>query len=143
MKQLLKFPLVVAMAMCGMPGAAQDALFSANSKARGAPFEISISETQREATKSVLSVPGFHARSAPASRWLMCGFTELAIQRGFEFWSVMYPAEGSELLILGLSNSSKALPKDLMGDDYVAERVLGNGMVPVEKFVKFCGLRRE
>ena len=63
----------------------------------------------------MLTVPGFHERTAPASRWLMCAYTELAIQRGFNFWSALMPPEGSEVLILGLSNSAKTPPKGLAG----------------------------
>lgn len=134
--------LGIALALAGSLASAnaQDGpLFSASSKAQGAPFDLLATETQRLPSKSYLSVPGFHGRSAPASRWLMCVYTALAVQRGFSHWFVVYPAEGSDRVVLAFSNSPTASPLELLEADYVKERAIGNAMVPVEKMAMLCG----
>ena len=123
------------------PSFSQLPMYTLSSKAHGAPFDLVVTEIKREETNSQLSVSGFHNRTAPGSRWLMCVYTELAIMRGFKYWSVMYPAEGSETLIVGFSNSATTSPKDVIGPQYVKERILGDPMSPVEAYVAFCGFR--
>jgi hypothetical protein len=73
----------------------------------------------------------------------MCAYTDLTIKRGFAYWSVLYPVEGNEQLIAAFSNSEHISPKDLFGPEYAEERVIGTGMMPVEKLTQFCGLRRQ
>ena len=134
--------LLVGAVLTPLAASAQTALYSASSKSQGAPFDITATETSRESNRSRLSVPGFHTRTAPAARWLMCVYTDLAFKRGFTHWVVAYPPDGSEIIVLGLSNAPEASPKELLGPDYAEERMLGKGMVPVEKFIAFCGLRK-
>ena len=121
---------------------AQVPMYSLSSKAHGAPFDLVVTEIKREETNSQLSVSGFHNRTAPGARWLMCVYAELVIMRGFKYWSVMYPDEGSETLIVGFSNSATTSPKEVIGPQFAKERVVGDQMMPVEKFVTFCGMRR-
>jgi hypothetical protein len=116
-------------------------LFTASSKAQGAQFDLVVTETQRFSDKSYLDVPGFHDRTAPGSRWLICTYTALAVERGFSHWYVVYPPEGSNRLVVAFSNASTASPSQLLGPDYVKELGVGDGMVPVEKMAGFCGIK--
>lgn len=116
-------------------------LFTASSKSQGASFDLVVTETQRFPEKSYLNVPGFHSRTAPGARWLMCAYTALAVERGFSYWYVVYPPEGSSRLVVALSNSSTALPSQLLGSDYVKELEIGDGMMPVEKMAGFCRIK--
>lgn len=131
--------LVVGFVTAHAAGAAE--LFSASSRAQGAPFDLVVTETQRFPEKSYLTVPGFHDRTASGARWLMCAYTALAVERGFSHWYVVYPPEGSSRLVVALSNSSEASPSQLLGSDYVKELGMGDGMIPVEKMASFCGIK--
>ena len=115
---------------------------SASSKAQGAPFDLLVAETERAPTKSYLSVPGFHERTAPGARWLMCAYTALAVERGFSYWYVVYPAPTSSRVVVGLSNLANASPAEVLGPDYVKEHAVGEGMMPVERMATFCGIKR-
>lgn len=140
---ILSARFVVACAVIlAQPVFAQSSLYTVSAKAQGAPFDLVVTETKREPSKSFLSVPGFHKRTAPGSRWLMCAYTDLAVKRGFSHWIVVYPAENSEVLVVGFSNSPSALVKELLGENFAKERTLGESVVPVEKFFPMCGMRR-
>jgi hypothetical protein len=134
--------LVVCALLVTQPVLGQSALYTVSSKAQGAPFDLVVTETKREPNKSFLSVPGFHNRTAPGARWLMCAYTDLAVKRGFSHWVVVYPPENNEVLVLGLSNSPGASVKELLGNDFSKERVLGETVMPVEKLFPMCGMPR-
>jgi len=137
-------PRIAALAslVCAVTAAQGVPLFSASSKAQGASFDLVVTETQRLPTKSYLTVPGFHERTAPGARWLMCAYTALAMERGFSHWFVVYPPEGSSRVVVGLSNSPGASPLLLLGSDYVQSLAVGEQMMPVEKMAAFCGIKR-
>ncbi len=134
--------VVVCALLLAQPVFAQSSLYTVSSKAQGATFDLVVTETKREPSKSFLSVPGFHKRTAPGSRWLMCAYTDLAVKRGFSHWIVVYPAENSEVLVVAFSNSPNASLKELLGENFAKERTLGESVVPVEKFFPMCGMRR-
>lgn len=134
--------MALALWAVALSAAAQAKLFSASSRAQGAPFDLVVTELRREADKSYISVPGFHGRSAPGSRWLMCAYTDLAIQRGFSHWAVMYPEQDKELLVVAFANSQASTPESLFGDEYRKDHVLAEHLVPVDRFAPFCGIRR-
>lgn len=134
--------LVACALLFAQPVLGQSALYTVSSKAQGAPFDLVVTEIQREPNKSFLSVPGFHKRTAPSARWLMCAYTDLAVKRGFSHWVVVYPPETSEVLVVGFSNSSNASVKELLGEDFDKERTLGESVIPVEKVFPMCGMRR-
>jgi hypothetical protein len=121
---------------------AQPKLYAVNSKAQGAPFDLVVTEIKREPNKSFISVPGFHNRTAPGSRWLMCAYTDMALKRGFSHWVVVYPPADSETLVVGFSNSASTPIPALLGTDYNKERVMGETLMPVEKLFAMCGMRR-
>src|SRR4051812_19623855 len=68
-------------------------------------FDLTVTETRRTDRTSILNVPGFHSRSAQASRWLMCAYTDLAVKRGFSYWAVAYPQPPSEDVLVGFPAS--------------------------------------
>lgn len=126
--------------LCCATSAAEEPSFRASSRAQGADFDLSVTEIKRGAYTSYLHVPGFHERTAAASRWLMCAYTDLAIKRGFKYWTALYPVEGKDVVIVALAQTTLATPKSLLGDDYDEARLLGKEITPVERFRAFCGL---
>jgi hypothetical protein len=122
--------------------APSEELFQASSKAQGAPFDLVVTETQRLPGKSYLQVPGFHERTAAGARWLMCACTALALQRGYSHWFVVYPPAGSEQLVVGLAQSDAADAREVLGSDYVRERLVRESAMPVALMAGFCGLKR-
>lgn len=128
--------------LIAMPVFGQPSLYTVSSKDQGASFDLVVTETKREPNKSFLFVPGFHNRTAPGARWLMCAYTDLAIKRGFSNWVVVYPPANSEDLVLGFSNSPNISVKELLGKDFNKERTLGDSMMPVEKLFPMCGMSR-
>jgi len=134
--------LVACALVLAQPVLAQPSLYTVSSKTQGAPFDLVVTETEREPSKSFLSVPGFHKRTAPGARWLMCVYTDLAVKRGFSHWMVVYPPENSEVLVVGFSNAPNASVRELLGLDFNKERTLGDSVVPVEQLFPMCGMRR-
>ena len=121
---------------------AEPTLYSVSSKAQGAPFDLVVTEVKREPTKSIISVPGFHNRTAPGARWLMCAYTDLAVKRGFSHWVVVYPRPDSEVLVVGFANTSGMPVQGLLGTDYDKTRLVGEDLMPVEKMFAMCRMRR-
>jgi hypothetical protein len=72
----------------------------------------------------------------------MCAFTDLTIKRGFSYWQVIYPPSDSNVIILGLANSPNASAKEIFGNEYDKERVLGKDFSSIEPFIRLCGMRR-
>jgi len=122
---------------------AETPLYSMSSKSQGALFDLVVTEIKREPNKSYISVPGFNDRTAPEARWLMCVYTDLALKRGFSYWTVVYPPANSDILVIGLTNTPIITVEGLLGKDYDNERILGGTLAHVEKFFPMCGMRRE
>lgn len=134
--------IAVAVFVVSLSAFAQHALYSASAKAQGASFDLTFTEIKREPAKSFVVVPGFHVRTAAGSRWLMCAYTDIALKRGFSYWSVVYPEAGKDVLVIGFANTPAAQPEQLFGSDFAADRVLGKDMTPTAQFMAFCGMRR-
>jgi hypothetical protein len=118
----------------------EGALYTASAASKQLPFEMTVSEVRRTPTKSYLLIPGFRHRTAPQARWSMCIFTDLAMARGFKYWAVVYPPEqpAEEQLVVALSNDGNASPAELLGTDYVQERMLDDEMTAASVLLKFC-----
>ena len=142
MNRLCTFIVSIALTIYSVSALPQTPLYTVSSKAQGAPFDLVVTEIKRDAQRSYLRVPGFHNRTAPGARWLMCAYTDLAIKRGFSHWSVMYPEESNDVLVVAFSNSLSALPKELFGSEFSKERILGDGMMPITNLLAFCGMER-
>jgi hypothetical protein len=116
-----------------------DKLYVAKSKDQGAPFDLTLVEVKRDASRSTIQVPKFHSRTAAGSRWLMCMYNDLAAKRGFKYWTVIYPLEPGETFPIAFyQNASENVPK-LLGTDFVAERAFPPQPMSVEKWhEKLC-----
>jgi hypothetical protein len=143
--RLIKIAVVTALVIVGTVTAAASAasLYSVRSKDQGAPFDLVVTETKREPSKSFLSIPGFHKRSAAGSRWLMCAYTDLAIQRGFKYWIVIYPEEPNETLIVGFPQSANEDITKTLGSEFSAGKVMPDTPASVDIMAtRLCGMRR-
>lgn len=105
-------------------------------------FDLVATEIQRLPNRSHLQVPGFHERTAPGARWLMCAYTALAVERGFSHWFVVYPPQDSIRLVVGLTNDANASPEQVLGSDFSKERLVGDKAMPVARMAAFCGIKR-
>lgn len=113
-------------------------LFSVSSAERGiSAFDYKVTEIKRTEDYSVLEIPGFQNRTANASRWMMCMYTELAFSRNKEMWSAIYTDNSGELITI-------VFPQSTSLNDPAFDKVdlLGTQpqIVPVNTFKKFCGL---
>ncbi|WP_215395509.1 hypothetical protein [Rheinheimera oceanensis] len=113
-------------------------LFTMSSKERGiTAFDYVVTEVARENGYSTLNIPGFQQRSAPASRWMMCVYTELAIERKSTLWAAIYNDNTGDTVTVVFPQSDSL-------DDPAFANVDALGAAPqimsVINFIKFCGL---
>lgn len=122
---------------------AKESLYVARSRDQGVTaFDLTVTETKREPNKSFLSVPGFHKRSAAGSRWLMCTYTDLAIKRGFKYWSVIYPEEGNEIVVVGFPKSQDENISKTIGSEFSEKNVVPEKPAAVDVLAgTLCGMR--
>lgn len=114
-------------------------LYVAKSRVHGAPFDLTLIEVARYASRSTIEVPTFHNRTAAGSRWLMCMYNDLAAKRGFKYWTVIYPLEPSETFPIAFYQAESENVSKLLGADFVAERAFPPLPVSVEKwYEKLC-----
>lgn len=69
----------------------------------------------------------------------MCVYTELALDRGFSHWGVVYPKPNDDTVLVGFSTSADTPVTEVFGEHYDATRSLGD-MMPVVNFIPLCGL---
>ena len=143
MKRIALIFQITALALSStLAGAASPdiAIYSASSRQKGLPFDMTVTETRRTPTKSYLRIPGFNSRTSVQARWVMCVFADVAVKRGFKYWTVVYPPEkpGDDQLVVAFSNSAAADPKILLGQDFAADRTLGDEMTDNAPFLAFC-----
>jgi hypothetical protein len=84
--------LILALFLAASSATHAQQLFSATSKTFDVPFDLSVTEVKRENRSSTIQVTNFYRRTAPATRWMMCMINTLAILRGYDFWTVVYPS---------------------------------------------------
>ena len=131
---------LLAAALFAGPCDAADKLYSARSRDHGAPFDLVLTEVKREPSKSLLSVPGFHRRTAAGSRWLMCMYNDLAFNRGFRYWTVIYPNEPAETIPIAFYQSESEDVAKILGREFVASRVFPEKPTSVDWWhEKLCG----
>lgn len=139
---------VLAIIICSSlltSASAQEALFTVRSLDVGVTaFDLTVTEVKRESNKSFLVVPGFHKRSAAASRWLMCVYTDLAMRHGFKYWSVVYPEEANETLVLGFPQSEVEDFATTLGNEFTGERLIPQGRASSVDVMatRLCGMQR-
>jgi len=99
-------------------------------------LDYTVTEIKRTDRLSVLRIPGFHKRSAAASRWMMCVYTDLAQKRGFQYWAVVYPELPGEDIIVGFPHFQKEDIARTLGPEFGSSNALST--MPVQKMVLFC-----
>jgi TPR repeat protein len=118
---------------------AEEDLYSASSPGMGSTQpDFTITEIKREQRISTLKIPGFRNRSAGASRWMMCAYTDLAIKRGFKYWAALYPRDSSDIIQLGFLNSKDEEIKTVLGSQFTGDGVIVSA---VGDFAAFCGIK--
>jgi hypothetical protein len=113
---------------------ASEELYFARSREEGAAFDLTIQETTRLPQKSIVTVPGFHDRTGPGSRWLMCQYNELARHRGFKYWAVVYPTSPVESFPVAFYQSEDADVAKILGTDYDDKRRFPAQAMSVEEW---------
>ncbi len=104
--KITRIPIIVMIALLPLDLMAQYKYYQFNSKAMGFPsLDYSATEIKRTEKTSTLLIPGFHARTAPGARWMMCAYNELAKKRGFQYWVVAYPEGPSQEVLVGFAAS--------------------------------------
>jgi hypothetical protein len=127
--------------MCTTDATAQE-LYSTSTKDMGfQSIDYTASEIKRTDRQSVLRIPGFNTRSAAASRWMMCVCTDLALKRGFKYWTVVYPEPPSEDVLVGFPNSPNEKVVETLGPEFGSRNALP--ITSVEKMVWFCNELRK
>ena len=113
-------------------------LYYVSSKDMGiVKFDATVTEIERKPRSSLIEIPNFNNRSAAASRWMMCAYTDLAVKRGFNYWAAFYPEKNDNLLLIVFPNSeskNEQIYKDLSID---SEKPI---IASVEKYARFCGI---
>jgi hypothetical protein len=71
----------------------------------------------------------------------MCVYTDLAIQRGFKFWTVVYPEQLGEDILVGFPRTQDEKCSETLGKEFGGKLVLPPA--PVEKFSVICGMKSE
>jgi hypothetical protein len=108
-----------------------------NSKEMGVQaFDYTATEIKRTDKTSTLRIPGFHRRTAPAARWMMCVYNELAIKRGFAYSTVVYPNLPSEDVLVGFPASMEEDVAKTLGPEFGGADAFP--IMPVEKMKFFC-----
>lgn len=112
--------------------------FHVSSQARGVDaFDHQITEVTREDHYSVLQVSDFQSRSAAASRWMMCVYAELALDRNKPYLASVYGDDsGNEVYLLFPPSDS------INAENYrdVELDVEGSRVVKTSDYRRFCDL---
>ena len=117
---------------------AEERLYSVSSREMGiTQFDFTVTEIKREPRISKLKIPGFQDRSAAASRWMMCAYTDLAIKRVFKFWAALYPQDSSDEIQLGFPNSENEDLTKTLGPKFTKESAVVSS---VATFARMCGM---
>lgn len=137
-KQIMSFMTLVFALISTAPVTAEESPHSVSSRSMGIiQFDFTISEIKREPRISILKIPGFHERSAGASRWMMCAYTDLAVKRGFKFWAALYPDNSSDEVQLGFPDSANEELAKTLGPKFAGDSVV---ISAVATFSRMCGM---
>jgi hypothetical protein len=131
------FFIIIILALSLANVIAADELYKITSKEMGfSSLDYTVTEIKRTDRLSVLHIPGFHKRSAAASRWMMCVYTDLAQKRGFKYWAAVYPDLSSEDVMVGFPNSENEEIAITLGPEFGTKNVLPSASV--QKMIYFC-----
>jgi hypothetical protein len=126
--------------MSALVALADEAPYRVNSKDAGwDTIDLTISEIRRDGRISVLRIPHYSKRSAVESRFVMCAFTDIAIQRGFEAWVISDASVTDDLVRVGFLKSNREDVTKLLGKGFVGDNVLRG---EVQVINRMCGIER-
>ena len=129
--------LLLMLVFCGLSHAEETPLFHANSQELGYDsIDFDITEISRGERTSMLKIRGFNSRSAFGSRWLMCAYTNLAMERNFNLWTAYYPTSPDENLLLIFHNNENEDVSKLAGQELDKNRLVPSA--PLNKMLAFC-----
>jgi hypothetical protein len=132
-----KIVMAVLCAALAQGAAADEKLMRFSSRNMGiTAFDLTVTEVRREPRKSFLVVPGFDQRTAVGSRWLMCTYTALAVERGYRYWTIAH-TEGDDRIVVGFPDSATEDPERL-GPEFVGKKAGRGDPVSVDIFTRFC-----
>jgi hypothetical protein len=115
-------------------------LYRVNSKDVGyGSIDLTISEVKRDGRVSVLHIPHYETRSSVESRFAMCAFTDIAIQRGFEAWVVSNKRADDDLVRVGFLKSEADDVAKVLGKEFVGGTAY---IAPVNAINRMCGITR-
>jgi hypothetical protein len=138
LKRLIALMALMAPLTFANMALAEEALYSVSSGGMGiTQFDYTVTEIKREPRLSTLKIPGFHDRSAGASRWMMCAYTDLAIKRGFKFWAALHPTNSSDEIQLGFPSSEDEDLTKSLGPKFSKESAVVSS---VATFARLCGM---
>lgn len=113
--------------------------FSVSSRDRGiTAFDYVVTEVEQREGISVLDIPKFQERSAQASRWMMCVYTELAMSKNAKYRSSIYTDNSGDKVTIVFPQSDSLQDKAFTGVDFLGTQPT---IAPVARFKGFCGLK--
>ena len=139
MNALSRLTLQVLAAAVITGNAAADELYSVYSKDVGwTAIDLVISEVSWNGRVSQLRIPRYESRSAIESRFAMCAFTDIAIQRGFEVWVVSDGSITDEVVQVGFLRTGDEDAGTILGKQFVGDRAL---RAEVRAINRMCGIQ--
>jgi hypothetical protein len=134
------FSIILAIVLASQAFAQE--LYKISTKEMGITvFDYTVTESKREDQYSVVRIPGFHGRSAPASRWMMCVYADLAQERGVHFYAAVYPDPPSEDITVYFPFSPDEDIVQTLGPEIRTENVMP--IMPVHQMLFFCNRNKK
>jgi hypothetical protein len=119
---------------------ANETLYRVNSKDVGwSTIDVTINEIRRDGRISFLQIPHYEQRSAVESRFAMCAFTDLAMQRGFEVWIVSDDSKTDDVVRVGFLKSNNEDAAKVLGKGFLGKDLL---RAEVAVMNRMCGIQR-
>jgi hypothetical protein len=127
-------------ALCASSSFADEKPYRINSKDVGwDKIDLTILEVRRDDRVSSLRIPHYEKRSSAESRFAMCAFTDIAMQRGFEVWIVSGGNIADDIVRVGFLKSDSEDAVKLLGAEFAGEKAL---RTEVEVINRMCGISR-
>lgn len=99
-------------------------------------LDYSAKELKHTDVTSTLEIPGFAERSAEASRWMMCVYTNMALMRNKRYWTAAYPRSGNNVVV-GFPESENTDDLEKLGPDFKGDYGLKK-ILAIDKMLYFC-----
>ena len=125
------------LALACASASAGDELYRVNSKAVGwDSIDLTITETQRDGRVSHVTIPRYSDRTSVESRFAMCAFTDMALQRKFAAWVVS--EVGNDKVLVGFLTSESEDVVAALGPRFASPDLLKASVRAVNRM---CGIR--